>query len=350
MKPVITLILAIMYAFTLNAVIRTVDNNSPSIGQYSTFAAAFNASSNGDTIYVYPSAIEYLTSNLTKQLTIVGAGFDPANPLMVTSKISPYTNSIGSPNCKFIGLDFLQGTTLYQTTSIQNCRFNAYLSMLGANSVLEDCQFNNNVYIGNGTLAATNITFYGCTFDYAGYNLQTYALASCAAFNCILKSNSFHISVVNNNTAAAFNHCLFLNQSTATASLVTTANTNYQTATYVFLNSIFDLKNNLMGNFTYQYNIFEGSSVNITDPTNQQNVNLATVMVDYQNGDYHLCQDSPAIDAGLNGDDIGLYGGDTPFDDEWYVNKIPSITDFDCPAIVDQNGMLNVHIEAQVGN
>lgn len=103
----------------------------------------------------------------------------------------------------------------------------------------------------------------------------------------------------------------------------------------------------------FQYCIFEGNSTYITDPSNMQDVDLALVMEDMNGGNYHLVPeppDNPAVGAGINGEDIGIYGGETPFNDLWYLTVLPSITAFTCPIVVDENGLLDVHIEAQAGN
>ncbi len=158
---------------------------------------------------------------------------------------------------------------------------------------------------------------------------------------------SNHIYCAQNQTTAALYNCVFLNSGTGNQYL---AGATTETASLVFINCIMETMTGIMANFTYQYNIFEGSSANITGPGNQQNVNLATVVVDINGGNYHLVTGSPAIGAGLNGVDIGIYGGTTPFDDLWYLTFLANITDFDCPPIVDQSGNLQLHIEAQCGN
>ena len=73
-------------------------------------------------------------------------------------------------------------------------------------------------------------------------------------------------------------------------------------------------------------------------------------MVDVNGGDYHLITGSPAIGAGFNGEDIGIYGGATPFNDLWYLTRLPSITAISCPAVFDEDVNLNVNIEPLRGN
>ena len=103
-------------------------------------------------------------------------------------------------------------------------------------------------------------------------------------------------------------------------------------------------------NFSYLNNIWEGSPAGVTDESNLMNVDLSDVMIDAYGGNYHYTDDSLALGAGQYQEDIGLYGGDTPFDDFWYLTYLPSIVDFNCPPVINQDGDLNVHIEAKVGN
>jgi len=59
-----------------SAAIITVDNKIPSAGDYSTLQTAHDAASGGDTIYALPSGVPYAAITVTKQLHIMGTGFD----------------------------------------------------------------------------------------------------------------------------------------------------------------------------------------------------------------------------------------------------------------------------------
>ncbi len=349
MKHLVILIIALIAISSLSAVIRTVDNNIPSTGQYTTFAAAQTASVDGDTIYVYPSLVSYGTVSVTKLLTVIGGGVNPANPTLITSKIAPAVSQVGGSNSLFIGLEITNGITNYYPASFSNCIFNSNLTTIRSGSTFTDCLFKSTVYVGDGTNSTQNVVFTGCTFQDTSYRLYLYSLASCVVYNSIFMGNNYHIYCAQNQTTAAFYNSVFLNSGTGTQAL-TVGNT--ESASLVFTNCIMEILNNssIGSNFVFQYCIYEGSSANITGPGNQQSVNLATVMVNVNGGDYHLITGSPAIGAGQYGVDIGLYGGPTPFDDLWFLTFLANITDFDCPPIVDQSGNLQLHIEAQCGN
>jgi len=83
-----------------------------------------------------------------------------------------------------------------------------------------------------------------------------------------------------------------------------------------------------------------------SDNGNIQNTNMNSVFVDPANYDYHLLQDSPAKGAGQNGEDMGCYGGDTPFVDGG-APGIPSIVEITASHVGSQQSGLDVIIKAK---
>ena len=75
------LLLALLMCIHAHATIRTLNNNTPSPGQYTAWAAAQAASSAGDTIYVSGNNIaSYGNITVTKNnLTIIGTGYFPSS-------------------------------------------------------------------------------------------------------------------------------------------------------------------------------------------------------------------------------------------------------------------------------
>ena len=107
MKKFLSLLcLAFLMQTTTRATIRTVNNNNPSPGQFTSFSLAHNASANGDTIYVSGSSSVYAGTFITKQLTIIGTGHNPNKQNPVTSVFDYIDCSAGSSGSKFIGLTF----------------------------------------------------------------------------------------------------------------------------------------------------------------------------------------------------------------------------------------------------
>jgi hypothetical protein len=342
------LVAAVLYltAFSLAAASFTLDNNIRPTGQYTSWNAAYSAAADGDTIYVYPSPYDYGSFNVAKRLTVVGGGFNPANPGLITSRISLWVSSASGEDCLFSGLDIPNGVNCSYRVKYTNCLFNSWISLAASNSELSFCWLKHNANVGAGSAPTNGFLITGCTFEGGSFKPASQTDATCS--NCVFMGNVAHIDTfINNQIACYFLNCLFVNSGTGNHTL---AGVYSSPVSLSFVNCIMEAIDGLAAAFTYQYCIFEGSSANISGPGNQQSVNLANVMEDVNGGDYHLVTGSLASGAGLNGEDIGIYGGDTPFNDLWYLTRLPSITDFDCPAVVDTNGQLNVHIEAQCGN
>ncbi len=81
---------AILFLLLVNqgkAEILTVSNDSNSPGQFTSLQDAINRANTGDTIYVSGSLTTYGTLNLNKQLTLVGAGYNPNNQYNLKSQL-----------------------------------------------------------------------------------------------------------------------------------------------------------------------------------------------------------------------------------------------------------------------
>jgi len=346
MRFIIITCVIILAAGSLAAASFTLDNNIHPTGQYTSWTAAYNAAAEGDTIYVYPSPYNYGSFDVAKRLTVIGGGVNPANPGLIDSKISLYvgSGSAAGEDCLFSGLQIVNGVTNNYRVKYSNCRFNSWVTLKASNSELYYCWIVGNVIVGDGSTPSNGFLVCGCTIE--GYfRPASQTDATCA--NCVFIGNVNHIDTfVNNQINCYFTNCLYANSGTGSHTL---AMVYSSPVSLVFVNCIMGIIT-IHAGYTFQYCIFEGSSPNITGPGNQQNVDLAEVMVDVNGGDYHLIPGSLASGTGINGEDIGIYGGGTPFNDLWYLTRLPSITEFTCPIVVDPSGFLNVHIEAQVGN
>lgn len=75
------------------AIVRTVSNDATRPAQYNgtgntAFINAHNASSPGDTIYVYGSPFSYNTLTISKRLVVIGAGYGPNNQFGQATRVS----------------------------------------------------------------------------------------------------------------------------------------------------------------------------------------------------------------------------------------------------------------------
>jgi hypothetical protein len=89
--------------------------------------------------------------------------------------------------------------------------------------------------------------------------------------------------------------------------------------------------------------LFNGGTGNSDNFTG---INMSTVFVDFTNRDLHLSQTSVASKKGINNEDLGAYGGLTPFVDKG-IPDLPSIYYLNVPSSGSQQEGLNITIKAK---
>ena len=165
----ILLLTMMLCASTTFATVRTVSNQTPNPGQYTTIQAAINAANAGDTVYVHGSSVYYSNFTLNKQLTIIGTGFLPqsSNPTNAYSIISGGFLTINgtASGSRITGLYFSGASILIQANMhdiiISRCQFDGSGN---SGSALEFGADNYNMTISE------NIFFEGGI----GYGISTY--------------------------------------------------------------------------------------------------------------------------------------------------------------------------------
>jgi len=347
MKTLLVGILVIFSCFSLAGTSFTVDNNIRPTGQYSSWNAAYAVAAAGDTIYVYPSPYDYGTFNVTKLLTVIGGGLNPDDPEQLTSRINLYlgNGAAAAEGSIFNGLHSFYSVTNDYRVQYQHCQFDGQIHLKASDSVLKDCLFKSHVAIGNSSVVTGGYLITGCIFQ--GLSLKPQSNTDLVCYNCLFTDNDYPIDTfVGNQITCYLNNCLFVNSGTGYHAL---AGILSSPVSLNFINCIIETMSSIPAQ-NFLYCIYEGNSTYITGPGNQQSVNLAEVMVDVNGGDYHLIPGSLASGTGYDGADIGIYGGNNPFNDLWYLTSLPSVTDLICPPVIDPNGQLNVHIEVQCGN
>lgn len=120
----------------------------------------------------------------------------------------------------------------------------------------------------------------------------------------------------------------------------------------IFRNNIVSVGNVVqISNSVVEYNIF-GDNIPGLDTTNMVGVNIGTVWnLGYPSPDYkyQLIGDSgtnPAFGAGINGEDLGITGGPTPYVFSLLPN-IPIVYEMHIPLMGDTTNMLQVKIKAR---
>lgn len=337
MKYMICVLLTLL-SFSLFAVIRTVDNNNPSAGQYTTIQAAVTAASNDDIIYVYPSNIAYAGFSVSKRLKIYGAGWAP--------------NTNGSSNIR---------TTLLSSNAVFNAG-SEYSLISGFNSPRVNMQG----VVGNVTVEDCCLTdFYIEGNQPVSINSSGYILKGCR----FAGAGNYGAWIINQNqqTGITLVNCLFVGSANlmgTASSNVTVLNCSINTTSALFTqhNSNPNFRNNYIttagytGTSTFPsdaviaYNM-SSTALFPTGTTNQNNIPLSSVFDSL----FHPLPGSPAIDAGdpasdyndLDGsrNDIGVFGGPYPYDDNGYTT-LPTITDISGTLYTSPSQGLQIHVEA----
>lgn len=316
MKLVIICFSLLIIFSSINATIVTVDNKTPSIGDFTNLQDAHDNAVAGDTIYVYPSLINYGDIYVTKLLTFIGCGYehDYIEKGILNTKISFLIFEINSEGSHVSGLDI---SILIINTSNISIKKNKISSV----------QINNNC---TGIIISQNDIF--------------------RTAQCVYIHDDVEVFICNN-TIYSYSECLTSGyQSTCT--IINNIFRSLGVTIFSVENSF--IHNNIIdgggadlsyNNSIVQYNISNSNQLP-DEGTNIRFVEMNTVFVDWENEDYHLLPGSPAIDTGQYGVDMGIYGGAAPYVDNGFPG-IPAIYEFHSPHITTQESGLDVEIKAK---
>jgi hypothetical protein len=341
-------LLLIFILETANAAILTVSTDWGS--QYTSIQTAIDTASPGDTILIAPSPGSYDGFTLNKRLTLVGAGIDtiPGRATLISSAIT-ITDSADQSIIKSIWLRFsYQNSILVVQTGAEHILF-------------EECFFENQYqsyyYPCIASISSSSVTFVKCGFWNAHYSNTNKGLClgsgcevylySCLFCHCggytITGGDETSILFI---THTIFQDCHILSTS-ATGMVQNTASVGCY--------------NQFQGapNLACSYVAAEG-----VVPVGEGNFALIGGEFEHlvsqhpRRSDYHLTAGSPLSDAGnpaspldIDGSraDIGIYGGQVPYDERG-IPDFPFVIELNVPPIVPQNGTLNIGTRGRVGN
>jgi hypothetical protein len=329
MKTKFTLITLFISVYSY-ATVRTVNNNNPSPGQFSTFAAAHTAAVAGDTLYISGSPTIY-SGNITKQLTVIGTGHAPDKQNPLTCFFTTINCNAGSAGSKFIGLTFNGNVNNLQNATYEHCKFNAIV-ITGAASLtttFNKCVFTSAALSTN--FASNTFIFNNCIFNNAIEVNGSTGVKAGSATNCLFLGNAI-LGVGPNFSGFTFSNNIFYGVSPQI-----TAGTN--TATTMTNNISFNCPNNNFNGTTLSGNIVNSNP-------------LFTTYVPpgfHSTDNYSLQAGSPGHNAGTDGKDIGLYGGATGVN--FHMGGEPSIAQIrqvNMPATVAAGQTINVNIVSTI--
>ncbi len=349
MKSLITSIALLFVTLNVFATVWMVDNNSnrpSSANIFATFAEAHTAATAGDTILVIPSTASYGAVNISKGIVVLGIGFNPDKDSQLKSNFTSITinngvsdvtisgivasaisighNSAASTQSNILiekcNLNYVQNSSTIQNLTNILIRQN-FIQLLNNGTVQfyfrastqSNIIISNNIFSFVGTSAyGPWVTTGGVIFDHNTFvgtsNGQTafYQLVSCMVSNNIFYGKA-------------------LSSTSATSSAVTFLN-----------NLVFGLTDN---------SIISGSGFTLTGNLESADplfVNMAEIGPYDFAKDFALNTGSPAINAGSDGTDLGIYGGSTPYKNSGV--SLPVVKTLILPTTIRQGTNTNANI------
>lgn len=343
---------------TFAKVIR-VDNNPGTSADYKKLQEAINSAESGDTIYVVGSPNWYDTNSngyatditINRTLTLIGPGYflgdnSSTQASKHTAKIYRLTIGEGADNCTIQGFDLnannnailyinkkdvngKEGSIVPKNVTIKRNLINRLEIRYANNTLISQNYFSINTYpiyvyqgaantiIRNNIISSGNrhVSIYGDNSELINLTIEnnTFTNGFYRINNATIQNNIFISGILNDCDNNTLNNNLFTSTEEAVSSDNSTANT--------FNNNIFE---------AVQANIFVEPS-----PTLDDHFRLAT--------------DSPAIGMGVGGEDLGAYGGPTPYKLSG-LPAIPAIYDLNTVGVGTQTEGMTVEIKAKSHN
>ncbi len=310
MKTFITLFLFCVFYFTVNATVYVVDDNPNNTTAYSTIQEAVDVASANDTIYIQPSSSQYPNPVINKPLVLIGAGRHPNKQNHTTSSMKRIILDPGSGGTTIQGLVITDAifVTVNNTDNITitDCRIKQ-IHIAGDNIFISNC------IIGVQNTNSSAIRIFGSNGNaWSNIIIQNCIIASMIRFmegsgnmlrNNLFIPNTFYDAAFVSSEPGKFviaENNIFYGMSAGNCSDCTfNNNITFQTDQDVLPYGSNTGTDNL--------NWFENGFVDAPLPVFTFLNNF------YSEVDVHLDSDAPGVGGGTDGNDIGLYGGSSPF-------------------------------------
>jgi hypothetical protein len=353
-----TLLCLLAFSFSVSAqTIRRVNNNAgvTGVNVYTTIQAAHDAAVAGDIVYVEPSTTSYGNLTATKRLTIYGNGFFISENTNTTldsrsSNIGTLTLDAGTANSIISGLSI--GGTVYlkdANITLTRCRLYYINLQYSGNTNLNPPTIADNIVISNCFIEANSAgdLIIGSFISFTAPTPNRYVS------NAVIKNNIFNNggpgvlsgvqnSLIMNNTVRGNWH----------ANSGSTSGCNYVNNVCQGGNST--ILSNTNGN-SFSNNISLGSTFWPAGNGNQNNVSTTNFFIGSFPGSvspdnsYQLSATSIGLTAGLNGGQVGAFGGSTPYSLGAY-SAVPMITNFTTSGVGNSSTPLSVSITVRGNN
>lgn len=335
---------------------RIVNNNPGATGGVNVYTGAtalqnaINASVSGDIIHIIPGTVSNGNVTITdKSLTILGVGLDPQKGLGTRSLVGDIqVSGAASSGFRISGVHFLRflpniGCAVVHTISnvlIENCQFNSVQMLFNScaigNLIVRNCVINSHqgfssgpqafeIGVNSGVLITNNIirtqSNTASTVKGDGLTITNNLFYGNGTYNTFIDLDN---SIVRNN--------IFARTSPALAA-TSTGNTFQNNIVFGSTDNTFT--NGVGGNTSTGHIVGDPLLTNVPSTTSDW-------VYTYN---FTLLTGSPAINAGLDGTNMGPTGGILPFDTEGTL--LPLIEAINMPAIVTKGVDLQVNVKAK---
>lgn len=327
-KSVVLILFFGLIMIYAQATVWRVNNNAAISANFTSFTAAQNAAAPNDTLYFEGSSVSYGNIVLTKPLTIIGPGyFLSENPQTQANKISSQFGTItfnsGSSASSIIGL--YANTIILNVGNIEIIR----------NQIKGGIEIKSSIPFGNILINGNYIT--------DGISGNGNAIITSSGTQLI--SNI----IISNNYITAFNSAISFGSNCSGILSNNVVSKDVNISNFVFSNNIQKSNNVQINNNVFFNNIGSGTQFPAGNG-NQQNINMTDVFVgttsNSTDGQYQLKPGSPAIGAGNDGTDCGIFGGITPYVLSG-LPAIPAIYEINMPSAGTSTNGINVTVKAK---
>jgi hypothetical protein len=348
----------LLATMTVKATVHTVSNDVNNPAQYTSAQTAHDAASIGDTLLVYGSTTNYGSLTIKKRIVLIGAGYYPNNQFGNATSFSSIsldslTGVSGASNSEISGIycESITSNIICNHVNIHRNKMNHWISL--NNHACKNWKIFNNIFVQYSTNS-----YYHNAINGIGNSINT--LIS----NNIFIENKY---ISNANSSTLITNNLFI-----------TGNNSYGSGSYSFKScSNSTITNNIFyqrkttedascSQNTLSNNIGYGTAAIVTGTNMGGNNSIADpkfILVGTNQGfdysdNYALQASSPALNAGSDGTDIGIYGGSFPFP-HGYGNtyryapmpNVPIIMNLNLNTTnIPQNTNLNFTIKARKGD
>jgi hypothetical protein len=312
MKKLITLSIILLTCLSAQAKIYRLNNNPGTAAQFTNAQTAIDSCHTGDTLYAEGTTISYGAVTISNKINIIGPGYFLAqNP---NTQVNPSSALFGEVTCA-------AGSNGSYLTGLQ---IGYLLIATGVNNIVIKRN-----YITTGTTAAPSLYLQGNNANILiVQNYITGIQPSCWA-PLYLAPGCSNITIANNYVAGTGAGCNVIDVEPGASSVITN-NVIWGTQnSYITINNTTfndNIWNTTSGGGTFSNSANNSQNNNFSncgqlDTTGgnarHNHINIPTANIFFLTGSYDaqfkLKAGSPAIGAGITGEDCGIFGGSDPY-------------------------------------